>query len=167
MTSIQHRILIDQCLSPALIDSYFQPHLDIAECGAEIVHYVRKFGQLGRWKDRDFVPELARDKRWLILSGDSGKQSTRYESLRLICRNCGVTLIWVSAAIRNRGLAFYGPQLIGHWDGIIAAADGPKGAQYTVRLHEATNKLAVATTLFEVRECPHGYRVEKGACVPV
>ena len=166
MTSIQRRLFVDQCLATSLIDSYFQPHLEISVCGAEVIHYVRKFGVAGRWKDRDFVQELARDRRWLILSGDSGKQSTRYDSLPLICKEYGVTLICVSPPIRAKGLEFYGPKILSHWNDMMAAADGPKGAQYIIRLHEQTNKLQTFTTVLEVRDCPKGFQVEKGVCVP-
>jgi hypothetical protein len=163
VTSIQRHFLVDECLSPLLIPSYILPHLSVTEEPVLLRHYRDKFGPRSRWKDPDFIKELARDGRWAVLSGDLGKQGSRLDSLRIACRRHGVTLVCVSASIRDSGLDIYGPQFIVHWRSVMEVAAGPKGGQYQIRFTGHEKKY----TAFEPLECPPGFKPEGRLCVPV
>jgi len=128
-----------------------------------LLHYREKFGPNSRWKDPEFVPELARDRRWVLLSGDLENQGTRLDALRLACRLHKLTLICASSSLRDCGLNAYGPHFTVHWDSILKAAHGPRGGQYHIRF---TNSQKMRTS-FEVLECPDGYYHCHGSCVPV
>ena len=163
MTSIRHRLLVDECLPPALIDNYLAPHIRITKDGVEPIHFFDRFGIGGGIKDPVWVPKIARDRRWLILSADRGKKGSLAESLPLVCEQFGVTLITMTNPIKEQGLAFYGPQILSHWRRFMAAAQGAKGAQYFIRRHSSKT----ATTLFVVHKCPEGFIAHSGECIPV
>ncbi|HEX3998533.1 MAG TPA: hypothetical protein VHX65_08295 [Pirellulales bacterium] len=160
MTSIQCRLFIDECLPPELIDTYLRPHIALAGIAAETVHCVEKFGPNGKWKDPDIIPELARDRRWVVITADRGKNSSTFDGMRHLCRLHNVTLICISTAVNIRGLSFYGPQLLSHWDAMLCLSDGPRGQQYVLRMDAASKR-----TLFHATHCPSGYRLDKGRCV--
>jgi hypothetical protein len=163
VTSIQHQLLVDECLAYDLNTVYLRPHIEVAGQAANLVHYKDRFGPNSRWKDHEFIPELARDRRWSVLSGDMGKQCPRLESMRLICRIHEVTLICISPVVRRSGLAFYGPQVLAHWEDIYRAMTGPRGAQYTIRMADRS----MSRTAFAAIECPAGFELKGGLCLPI
>lgn len=158
MTSIQRRFLIDECLAPTLIQSYLKPHVEVTEDAVEFTYFKDKFGPNSTWKDRDFVPELAKDGRWVILSSDLSKNGPRLDSMRIACRTHKQTLICLSSAIYQSKLEGYGPQFTMHWANIMQAAAGPRGGQYQIRSHGQT-------TILVPIECPDGSRREGSFCV--
>lgn len=162
MTSIQRLILVDECLPQLLIRAYILPHLSVTEQPVLLRHYRDKFGLRSRWKDPDFVPELARDGRWAVLSCDLENRGSRLDSLRLACRRHGLTLICASTSLHDAGLEVYGPQFIVHWPNILEAAKGPKGGQYQIRFTSQKR-----STAFEPMECPNGFQSDGRLCVPI
>lgn len=159
MTSIRHRLLIDECLPPKIISIYLSGHINLSGDGVAAVHIKDYLGD-GK-KDPAWVPKIARDQRWCVLSKDKGANSTRLDALPIICAEHNVTLIRISEALKVRGLAFYGPQIISHWAELVAAMEGPKGAQYFLRL-EANG----IHTRFLATSAPDGYRIESGILMP-
>lgn len=73
MTSYRHCLFIDECLAQTLSDSYLEPHTNVVGVAVQIQHYVEKFGQNCKLKDHQFIPRLAKDRRWFVLSADSGR----------------------------------------------------------------------------------------------
>lgn len=159
MTSIQHRFFVDECLPPQLADTYLLPHVELSSLAAEVRHYVDKFGPNSKWKDKDFIPELARDKRWIVLTADKGAKSTYKESMRTLCRIHKVTLVWISSHLHKSGLEYFGPQIMSHWKSVLTAANGPRGSQSHIALK---NHRDGARTVFETIECPDGWEFNNG-----
>lgn len=161
MTSIRHRILVDECLPPALITTYLKPHIALRNDGFEAVHFRDLFGGNGKWKDGDFIPKIARDRRWVVISEDAGKSGKRIDSLPLICQQYDVTLIRVSTALKGMGVEHYGPQLILHWEKICEICSREsRGTQYVIRQHNKHRNLAMVTLV----RCLKGHEVKNGVC---
>ncbi|MCH8046549.1 MAG: hypothetical protein IID44_22820 [Planctomycetes bacterium] len=158
MTSIRHRVLIDECLPPALISAYLHEHIALSRDGVDAVHISEYLGR-GK-KDPDWVSRIARDRRWCILSVDRERGSRR-DALPVVCFKHEVTLICISSPVMKQGITFYGPQLLANWASIMDAITGPKGAQYLLRQH---NTRADVAHLQAVKP-PKGYVVEKGVLV--
>ena len=157
MTSVQLRLFIDECLPEELIDAYLKPHIELCELPVQVVHYREKYGPNSRWKDRNFVPDLGRDRRWLIISND--KENAGFNSMRCLCRQHGVNLLYLSSGVQKRAAGFFCPQILAHWDRILAIADLPRGTHYSIAL----SKTGYGTN-FQVVECPDGYTLKKGRC---
>ncbi len=159
MTSYQRRFLIDECLSPDLIKSYLKPHIEVRGDAVELFHWTKRFGEKKK-QDTLWVPELAKDRRWVVVSGDSGKRCPKLESMRRICREYRVTLVYAASAVRRASLAYYGPQFQTQWAAILEAVAGPTGGQYILRMASQDH----SRTILEAMECPTGYRPDGAAC---
>jgi hypothetical protein len=161
VTSIQRQFLVDECLPPKLISNYLHPHVAVTEHPVTFVHFKQKFGPYSKWVDPDFVPELARDQRWVVLSSDLEKGS-HLDALRLVCRQYKVTLILTSAKLKDASLEVYGPHFQTQWPNIMDAANGPRGGQYLIRFANREKN----RTEFQPLECPPGYKTNGVLCVP-
>jgi hypothetical protein len=99
---------------------------------AELAHLFSKFspGAL----DTVWIPQLAEEGDWIIVSCDKGKNSKKSESLPLICQATGVTHIILSTALGHR-TSFYRVHAINScWPQILATADAPKGSGFTLSI---------------------------------
>ncbi len=159
MTSIRHLLLVDECLPPALITVYLQGHIGLSGDGVDAIHIRDRLGS-GK-KDPAWVPEIARDRRWCILSTDRGSHSSRQDALPLVCYEYKVTLIRVSQSLIDRGITFYGPQILANWGSVVEALKGPKGAQYLLRRHGRKTDVAFLTAT----RAPSGFEIVDGALV--
>lgn len=160
MTSIRHRIFVDECLPPTLVKHYLEPHCAVSRDGFDVVHHYNKYGNQGKWKDADFVPHLGADKRWLIISADSAKRSC-VDPLPYICRSEKVTLILVTNKVREKSLEFYGPAILSHWQDIIGASTGLKGSVYQISMTSSKTP----RTKFSIYKCPKGYDLVDKCCI--
>ncbi len=159
MTSIRHRLLIDECLPPTLISAYLHRHIGLSGDGVDAVHIKDYLGS-GK-KDPNWVPQIARDRRWCILSEDRGSHSSRQDALPIICFEYEVTLIRLSHPVVTRGITFYGPQLLANWQSIMKALTGPKGAQYLLRRHGSRSDVSFLV----VTRSPNGFKIVDGELV--
>jgi hypothetical protein len=146
-----------------LIPCYLRPHCEVAGHSVDLVHYIERFGPNSKKNDREFVEELAHDKRWVVISGDKENVRGKVNSLRVVCRQKLVTLIYAGSAVRHAGLEFYGPQFTAHWKEIMAAAGCARGGQYVLRMSSRDH----SRTILEATECPVGYRCDGALCVPI
>jgi len=156
VTSIRHRLLIDECLPPALISVYLSNHIRISRYGVDAIHIKEYLGE-GK-KDPNWVPQIARDRRWFVLSMDKGKHGKKTDALPLICYEYKVTLILLSERLVQKRIEYYGPQILAHWHNIVKGARGPKGAQYLLHLASGHQE----GTLFKPWKAPEGYQIESG-----
>ena len=99
MTSIRHRILIDECLPPTLISDYLDSHIGLSGDGVDAVHITGFLGS-GK-KDPDWVSQIARDRRWCVLSEDRERGSRRRDALPIVCFKHKVTLICISSPVKK------------------------------------------------------------------
>ena len=159
MTSIRHLLLVDECLPPVLISAYLRSHIGLSDDGVNAVHMKDHLGR-GK-KDRDWVPEIARDRRWCVLSTDRGSHSSRQDALPLICHEYKVTLIRLSQSLISQGITVYGPQLLSNWSALVGALKGPKGAQYLLRCHGSRAGIAS----LKATRVPNGFEIVDGELV--
>jgi hypothetical protein len=146
-------------LPPKLNSLYLSNHIKLTGDGVSVDHLVEVLGS-GK-KDRAWVPKIAKDQRWCVLSADRGSHSARQDALPIICAQHGVTLIRISGNLYSRNLKVYGPQLLANWQRLMAALKGPKGAQYLLRLHA---RIADASHI-EATKAPNGFKVENGSVI--
>ena len=156
MTSIRHLLLVDECLPPVLISAYLLSHIRLSGDGVDAIHIKDHLG--GGKKDPDWVPEIARDRRWCVLSTDRGSHSSRQDALPLICHEHKVTLIRLSQSLVSQGITVYGPQLLANWPALVEALKGPKGAQYLLRRHGSRSGIAS----LKVTRAPNGFEIIDG-----
>lgn len=164
MTSIRHRLLIDECLPRKLISSYLHNHINLSNDGVSAVHITEHLGS-GK-KDSAWVPKIAGDRRWCVLSVDKGSHSQRRDALPIVCAEAEITLIRLSPSLVRRTLTFYGPQILANWPLLVQAMQGPKGAQYLLRLHASSHSAnTLDRTILDATKIPSGCRLENGIVV--
>ncbi len=103
----------------------------------EFQHLTRKF-QSGI-KDSKWVPALAAEKGWTIITGDSGRNSAKGQKLPDLCTVYGVTYILLGKSLHNSRVVEKIAALGFVWPKIVDAARGPSGLGFVLRTKEAPN----------------------------
>ncbi|MGO8750695.1 MAG: hypothetical protein ACLQNE_32495 [Thermoguttaceae bacterium] len=127
------RFLLDECLlaGPA-VHAQLAASLKLFGANAEIARFFDKFARGAR--DLDWIPELAREEGWIILTADRGMHSKTGEKLPEICSAFGVTHVMLSAALNQRSWYYKTLAIETHWEQLIAAALCLKGTGFTLSI---------------------------------
>jgi hypothetical protein len=84
--------------------------------------------------DEVWLPQLAQDKNWVVITMDVGKDKAQRGHLPSLCLELGLTHILLSPGINRRNNAFRFELLCKLWPAIMKAAEGPRGLRYTIGL---------------------------------
>ncbi len=99
---------------------------------AEIVRFYQKFAP--GVKDPVWIPQIAREEGWIVISGDRGTHTRQGEKLPQICSALGVTHIVLSAALLKRNWYYKSLAFESHWGELLATAQCPKGTGFKLSI---------------------------------
>ena len=97
------RFLFDECFAGPVVDGLVLGLFRLFGSDADVVHLFTKFGAGA--KDETWIPQLASEGGWIILTADRGKKSKKGQKLPEICRQFRVTHIMLSAKLHMRSMS--------------------------------------------------------------
>lgn len=138
------RFFFDECLSRPVVESDLHRSLKLYGSTSEIAHLLTKFGS-GGVKDQEWVPVLARETGWIVITADQGLQSKKSEKLPLICRAFGVTHVMLSRGLHKRNSFYKALAITTLWERLHALSDEPRGSGFRIAMRGETFRLAKVT----------------------
>lgn len=124
------RFLFDECLSrPAVAELTTIKQIQ----SASLVDLLGRQGAL----DSEWIPRIAAEGRWVVITADGGKQRSRGGKLPRICREQGVTHVIVSSKIHAMRTQEKLEILLKVWDQIERVAEAPPGTRFKLRFRPA------------------------------
>lgn len=120
------KFFLDNCVSPVLVRA-------IAVLGEyqqyEIVHLRERFDPAT--KDADWIPALAKDPEWVIVSGDT--RISRSKAERAVWHESGLTAFFMSDDWSQKKFWNQAAELVRWWPTIVLTArQAPSGSGYLV-----------------------------------
>ena len=137
MTQQPTRFFFDECLSKPVVESQITQSLRLYGSDAEVAHLLSKFEK--QTPDSVWIPQLANEGGWVIITADRGRHSKKSEKLPLICRAYGVSHVLLSAKLHSRNMHKKALAIDSSWDGLFAAGSAPKGCGYLLHLTSQDN----------------------------
>jgi len=129
---ISPRFFFDECLSRVVIENDLVSSLKLYGSQAEIAHLLTKFPQ--GCKDPVWIPALAHETGWIVITCDQGKNSKKSEKLPEICRAFGVTHVTLSRGLHKRNMFYKSLAIATLWGKLHALADEPRGGGYRLSM---------------------------------
>jgi hypothetical protein len=99
--------------------------------GCEFKH-IKEFQQQGI-VDEKWVPDIAKDKCWIIISADRSKQKSKGEKLRTVCKRHDVTLVELSQKIHHLPTTQKIGIILTIWPDLMKVAGAPPGTRFLIR----------------------------------
>lgn len=127
------RFLFDECLlGRHTVERELTDSLALFGAEADLAHLFSKFAS--GTADSEWIPQIANEGGWIVVTCDRGKNSKKSEKLPLICRDLEVTHVVLSAAIQKRSAYCRVMAISACWRQLIAAADAPKGTGFAITM---------------------------------
>jgi hypothetical protein len=127
------RFFFDECLSRPVVEGDLVRSLALYGSTVEVAHLLTKFGSSGV-KDIEWIPALARETGWIVITADQGRNSKKSEKLPLICRAFGVTHVMLSRALHRRNMFHKALAISTLWEKLHQLGDKPRGAGYRINM---------------------------------
>jgi hypothetical protein len=128
------RFLFDECISRPAVERQIRDSLQLYGGDAEVAHLFDKFPPAS--PDKEWIPSIAKEGGWIIISADRGTHSRKDERLPNICRELGVTHVLLSASLHRRNMYFKALAISSCWHDLIEAADSPPGTGFSLIMRE-------------------------------
>ena len=96
------RFLFDECLARPVVENQVVQLFRLYGAENEVAHLFTKFDP--GTKDEVWIPQLASEGGWIIITTDQGKQSKKGQKLPEICREFRVTHIMLSTKLHTRNM---------------------------------------------------------------
>jgi hypothetical protein len=128
------RFLFDECIGKPLMLALER------EVGSqfEFVHLCDYFRQ--GIPDREWIPEAA-GKGWLVITGDSGKQSSRGSKLPDLCREHAITHVMIGPRLHHQPGIVKRVVLSELWPRIELLPGEPQGARFRIVLRSKSGEV--------------------------
>lgn len=137
MTQQPVRFFFDECLSKPVVENQITQSLRLYGSDADVAHLLSKFKS--QTPDGVWVPKLANEGGWIVISTDRGKHSKKSEKLPLICRAYGVSHVLLSGKLHSRNMYTKALAIEASWDGLLAAGLAPQGSGHLLHLTSQGN----------------------------
>lgn len=125
------RFLFDECLPAPAIKELAESHR------IEFAALVPMLGEQGVIDD-EWIPRLATEGRWVVITTDGGRQRSRGNKLPRLCREHEVTHVIITSSIHSKKAAEKLRILSESWDRIVkAVAAAPPGTRFKLRYKPA------------------------------
>ena len=132
MTQQPVRFFFDECLSKPVVEREITQSSRLYGSDADVAHLLSKFES--QTPDRVWVPQLATEGGWIVISTDRGRHSKKSEKLPLICRAYGVSHVLLSGKLHSRNMYTKALAIEASWEGLFAAGAAPQGSGYLLHL---------------------------------
>src|SRR5262245_11340539 len=114
--------MFDECLSKPSTEELM-----------ELIGGGYQFGHISGEKDRNWIPRIAKQGRWIVITSDCGKQSPHKDRLPRLCAEQQVTHLLLSHTIHRRPMAEKQKILLQMWDEIAKLGSYPAGSRFQLR----------------------------------
>jgi hypothetical protein len=128
------RFLFDECISWRVVEGQLAQSLELYAPHATVAHFAKKF-PCGT-KDRVWVPQIANEGGWIVVSMDRGTHSKVEERLPLICRAFQVTHVLLSPGLEKRNMYYRALAIETRWPELVNAAAYPHGTGFALSMRE-------------------------------
>jgi len=115
-----------------MVQAQLAASLKLYGTNAEIVHFFSKFAP--GVQDAVWIPQIAREEGWIVVSADRGTHNRQGEKLPEICSAFGVTHVMLSAALAKRNWYYKTLAFQSHWGELLATAQSPKGTGFKLSI---------------------------------
>lgn len=152
----QIRFLFDECISKPVVEKQVAESLVLYGAAASVTHFLRKYPS--GTKDPRWIPEIAEEGGWIVVSMDRGRHSKKSERLPIICRAFRVTHVVLSAGLEKRSMHYRATAIAACWPELIAAASRPAGTGFRLSMHQTpagiSFQLKKATDALDPEDAP-------------
>lgn len=131
------RFLFDECISWKVVEDQLTASLELYSPGATLVHLRKKFTP--GTKDRVWIPQIAEEGGWIIISMDRGKHSNVPDRLPLICQRVCVTHATLSGGLAKRSMYFRATAIEACWPALVSAGSDPPGTGFRLSMKESAS----------------------------
>lgn len=121
------RFLFDECLGHPLVSQV----RDAVGTDAEMVHIVEYYKSGA--KDANWIPALAAEGGWVVITTDGGKQSPRGHKLPELCVAHRITHVTLSPTLHNNGSTAKLAAIISFWSQIESLCEEPPGTRANLK----------------------------------
>jgi len=129
------RLLIDECIGKPLAKAIASV-LRFAPEKPQVMHIIDLFGDSG-WKDEDWVPQMAEDASWIVVTADSGRGGGH--RLPTLCQEHEVSHVLISPSLHNAKQFFKARAIIAVWPRLVEAAAEKPGTRFKLRKGPSNN----------------------------
>jgi hypothetical protein len=144
------KFLFDECISWKVVEAQLESSVRLCEPSAIVAHLMRKFPP--GTKDRDWIPQIADEGGWVIVSMDRGMHGKREERLPILCRSFLVTHVLLSPGLAKRNMYIRTLAIESCWPDLIEASHAPRGTTYSLQMREL--KSGVVYRLVKTQDPP-------------
>lgn len=131
------RFFFDECLSRPAVETQIAGMLSIYGANVVVAHLCTKYSS--GIKDRVYIPALAKEGGWIIITSDRGSHSIASDKLPLICQAFRVTHVMLSPGLAKRTM-YYRTMAIQHClPDLIACGSAPPGTGYLLCMRPSGN----------------------------
>lgn len=142
------RFLFDECIGKPVMESIRQL-VQSAAAFAHICDYLNQ-GVL----DAEWVPRIAADGGWVVITADGGKQSKRGNKLPDLCRHYGITHVVLSAKLHGLKSREKAAAVAALRAEIEKLSDEPAGSRFRLRYKEVKGRVGMTIVLEKVEYKP-------------
>ena len=150
------RFLFDECISRLAVECQIRGSLQLYGADAEVAHLFSKFEP--STLDKDWIPALAKEGGWIIITADRGTHSRKDERLPAICRDFDVTHVLLSAALHRRNMYYKALAINSCWPGLLDAATHPPGTGFSISIRGKHFRFAKVTDAQPDRYAPRPHQ---------
>lgn len=124
------KFMFDECVPPSAVEALVAVLVD--KPVFDFTAY--RFG--GGSNDEHWIPEISKEKCWIVITGDGGEKPKRHErKLPDLCQECRVTHIVFTGKVHDCGWFEKAQILARLWDEIVATRSVRRGARFILRYH--------------------------------
>jgi hypothetical protein len=130
------RFLFDECaIGRGTVERELRDLLALFGADGELAHLLTKFPP--GTPDSVWIPEIANEGGWIVVSSDRGAHSKKSEKLPLICQEMRVTYVMLSRAIQKRPTHCRVMAINSCWQQLIDAAGAAPGTGFSILIRTA------------------------------
>lgn len=127
------RFLFDECLGRPVVERQIKDSLRLYGSDAELAHLFSKF-PMGA-KDTEWIPAIAQEGGWIVVTADRGKHSKKDEKLPYICREFGVSHVMLSSGLHRRTMYYKYLAISSCWSALLDVGSHPPGTGFSLGMH--------------------------------
>jgi PIN like domain len=124
--------LFDECFAFPVVKDQVSKLFELYGGATEVVHLFSKFNS--GTADKIWIPQLASEGGWIIVTADQGKQSKKGQKLPEICQEYRVTHIMLSAKLHMQNMYTKVLAINYCMPSILNTASYPKGTGFLLQM---------------------------------
>lgn len=125
------KFLLDECLPKGIV-AVAASALQLIDASADVAHLLDKFP--AGTPDRLWVPTIADEGEWVVITADRGSQSNIEDKLPLVCRQLRVVHVLLSAGIHKRTAFFKGLAISHCAQQLLDASSAAAGTGFSISM---------------------------------